>query len=244
MTHTLVTATADAAAQCAAEHIAGLIAARRLTSDTVHIALAGGATPRRCYELLAELLDTWSGVHLWFGDERIVGLDSDDANAHMVDVALVIPAKIPDDQVHRVPTALGPSGACARYEEDLRAALPLSDSGLPQLDIVVLGLGEDAHTASLFPGSKALLPSGRACALVEDAPKPPPVRVTLTMEMLNAASARVLLVTGRNKATAVLAARSAPDECVPASLLTRAGTTWILDEAAATTLNWKGVPND
>jgi 6-phosphogluconolactonase len=243
VTQTLVTPTAESAAQRAAELIDALLTERRETSRTAHIALAGGTTPRRCYEILVQLRDDWSGVHLWFGDERMVDLSSNEANAHMVDQALVIPADIADDQVHRVPTELGPAAACRRYEDDLRRTVPRGSSGLPQLDIVVLGLGEDAHTASLFPGSDALHVVGRACVLVEDAPKPPPVRVTLTMQMLNAASNRVLLVTGHGKAGAVAAARSVPTERVPASLLTPERTTWVLDAEAATTLDWQGGPD-
>lgn len=234
--HSLVTPNPETAARRAAELIDELIDRNRATTGTVHVALAGGTTPRRCYEILADVRDDWSGVHVWFGDERVVDLGSDDANAHMVDEALVIPAAIPPEQVHRVPTDLGATGACAGYEDELRRSVLRRVSGLPQLDIVVLGLGEDAHTASLFPQSKALEASTtHACMLIEDAPKPPPVRITLTMAMLNAARARVVLVTGASKAAAVAAARSAPSDRVPASLLRPDDTTWVLDEAAAAT---------
>ncbi len=229
----LIAPDAEHAAQMAAIQIDEMITAYRRDADVVHIALAGGSTPRHAYAMLAARRQDWSGVHLWFGDERVVPLDSDDANARMVDEALVRPAGISDVQIHRVPTQLGPAGACIAYADELHRLLPLDAAGLPILDIAVLGLGEDGHTASLFPGSDALHGTDRICAVVENSPKPPPVRITLTMAMLNAARARIMLTAGTGKAAAVAAALADPDERVPASLLARQATTWILDEAAA-----------
>ncbi len=233
MPRLLVAPDPERAAEVAAIHIDEMITADRHHADVVHVALAGGSTPRQTYALLAGLRQDWGGVHLWFGDERLVALDSQDANARMVDDALVGPAGIPETQVHRVHTDLGPGGACDAYAEELHRSLPADPAGMPVLDIVVLGLGEDGHTASLFPGSQALHGDGRICAVVEDSPKPPPLRVTLTMAVLNAARARIVLATGVGKAGVVAAAMAHPDERIPASLLTRDATTWILDEAAA-----------
>ncbi len=237
MTRLLLTPDAEHAAQAAATLVDELLDARLRETDTVHVALAGGTTPRRAYELLAALRADWTGVHLWFGDERMVDLDSDDANARMVREALVDQAHIPATQVHAIPTELGPRGACDAYADELHSVLPPGPTGLPMLDIAVLGLGEDGHTASLFPGSRALSAAARICAVVEDAPKPPPVRVTLTMAVLNAARARIVLATGIGKAGAVVAAMADPDPRVPASLLTPDATTWILDTAAASALD-------
>lgn len=237
MTRRLVTPDAEHAAHTAAALVNDLLSSRLAETDTVHLALAGGTTPRRAYELLATLRTDWTGIHLWFGDERIVALESPEANALMVNDALVQPAGIPPSQVHLVPTDLGPAGASDAYADELHKLLPRDAAGMPVLDIAVLGLGEDGHTASLFPGSPALHASGRICVVVDDAPKPPPVRVTLTMAMLNAANARILLATGMGKAAAVAAAVAGPDPRVPASLLTTHGTTWILDVAAAAALD-------
>lgn len=214
-----------------------LIDARLRAAGAVHVALAGGTTPRRAYVLLAALRPDWTGVHLWFGDERMVPLDSDDANARMVHDALVAPAGIPETQVHPVATALGPRAACDAYSDALARLVPADPAGLPVLDIAVLGLGEDGHTASLFPGSDALRDTRKICVVVEDAPKPPPVRVTLTLAVLNAARTRIVLATGTGKADAVAGAMAEPDSRIPASLLSRDATTWILDAAAASDLD-------
>jgi 6-phosphogluconolactonase len=204
-------------------------------AGTVHIALAGGTTPKRAYEMLASMRTDWSGVHLWFGDERLVPLASDDANARMVAAAFAGPAGVGPERIHGVPTNLGGPGACHAYAAALRAELPEGPGGLPVLDLALLGLGEDGHTASLFPNSDLLHVTGKPCGLVDDAPKPPPNRLTLTMAMLNAAHARIVLATGTGKAEAVSAAFAQPDDRAPASLLAP-DTVWILDRAAAAAL--------
>jgi 6-phosphogluconolactonase len=229
----LIAPDAEAAAQSAAERIDAAIAERRRSNPTIHLALAGGRTPRRTYELLAAMRADWSGVHLWLGDERMVSLDSPEANARMVREALAVPAGIPPEQVHVVQTQLGARRACSAYAGELRREIGDDDHGFPTLDLAVLGLGEDAHTASLFPGSPALGVDDAICVVVEDAPKPPPTRISMTLPLLNAARARVVLATGDDKAAAVAAAMGHPDVRAPASLLARDGTTWILDEAAA-----------
>ena len=236
MTRLLVAPDPEHAAQAAAALVNDLRDARLQQADAVHVALAGGTTPRRAYELLATLRADWTGIHLWFGDERMVAIDSDDANARMVHDALTCPARIPATQVHAMPTKLGP-GACAAYADELLRVLPTGPAGLPVLDIAVLGLGEDGHTASLFPRSDVLLGAGQICAIVENAPKPPPVRITLTMAVLNAARTRIILATGLGKAGAAAAAMAEPDARIPASMLTRDATTWILDAAAASALD-------
>ena len=237
MPRLLIAPDAERAAHMAATQIDAFITETRTHGDVVNIALAGGGTPRLAYTVLAALRQDWSGVHLWFGDERVVPLDGEDANAHMVDEALVRPARIPETQVHRVETRLGAAGACDAYADELHRLLPADAAGLPVLDLALLGLGEDGHTASLFPGADALHGKGRICAYVEDSPKPPPVRVTMTMEVLNAARRRIMLTAGIGKAGAVAAALAEPDDRVPASLLTRHDTTWILDVPAAQSLD-------
>lgn len=237
MTRLLFTPDAEHAAQTTAALIDEFIETRLHETGQVHIALAGGTTPRRAYELLAELRADWAGVHLWFGDERMVPLENIDANAWMVHSALASPAHIPATQVHTIPTDLGPRSACDAYVAELRCLLPADSAGMPVLDIAVLGLGEDGHTASLFPGSPVLRAAGPVCAVVEDAPKPPPVRITMTIDMLNTARTRIVLATGVGKADAVAAALDERDPRIPASLLTRDATTWILDAAAASALD-------
>ena len=233
MPRQIIAPTTTDAALAAARLLAALIADRRGQAGVVHIALAGGSTPRHTYDVLSSLVDDWHGVHLWFGDERVVAVDDPDANANMVRESLLARVDLPAEQIHVVPTALGATAACAAYDAELIRELPADGLGTPVLDIAFLGLGEDGHTASLFPGARGLSPTGSACVVVTDAPKPPPVRISLTMPVLAAARVRVVLATGAAKAAAVAAALEAPDPRIPASLLPAAHTTFVLDAASA-----------
>lgn len=232
MPRLIIAPTPTDAAVAAAGLLADLIAERQRTG-AVHIALAGGSTPRQTYDVLSSLIDDWHGVHLWFGDERVVATDDPDANASMVEESLISRVDLTADQVHVVPTALGATAACAAYDAELIRTLPPDERGTPVLDIAFLGLGEDGHTASLFPGAPGLSQAGSSCVVVSDAPKPPPVRISLTMAVLAAARARIVLATGAAKAAAVAAALEGPDPRIPASLLPSAHTTFVLDAAAA-----------
>ncbi len=181
------------------------------------LVLAGGNTPRRCYELLAHLDVAWGRVSVLFGDERCVHADHPDSNYRMAREALldhVAPAT-----VYRIPAELGPDEAAGLYAHVVGAVAPL--------DIVLLGVGEDGHTASLFPGHPALTASGLAVG-IRDAPKPPPQRVTLTLPALQAARRVIILATGAGKADAV--ARAKRHE-VPSGMI--AGARWLIDRAAA-----------
>jgi len=186
--------------------------------DVVHLALAGGSTPQRAYELLGGLRSDWSGVHLWYGDERCVP-EGDEASNHTVAFRLL---SAPGATWHPMPGERGPDDAAAAYSEEL---------GGVTLDLALLGMGEDGHTASLFPGNPALDADGIAVA-VRGAPKPPPERVSLTLDCLNASGRIVLLVAGGAKADALARVLAGPDPDVPASLLDRARLTVIADAAA------------
>jgi 6-phosphogluconolactonase len=225
----------EGASTAAAELIAGLIAWRLATAGVVHVALGGGHTPQRVYEMLGAMLPDWSSVHLWLGDERVVPGDDVDANVRMVREYLVA-GLAPAPVLHPVETALGAEAACDAYEAQLRALVPADASGVPVLDVAFLGLGEDGHTASLFPRA-ATLDATSACVVVRGSPKPPPVRVTMTMPVLRAARARVVLVTGAGKAWAVARALGDQSSDIPASLLPREATTFVLDAAAASDLD-------
>ncbi len=224
------------AARATAELLAKLIRERRADGAQVHIALAGGATPRPAYTALAGLLDDWTGIHVWLGDERYVPRDDPESNARLVAETLLAGDPVPPERFHAVPTHLEPGAACAAYARELEAHLEPAVDGTPVLDVALLGIGEDAHTASLFPGAPELAATG-TCALVLDAPKPPPVRITLTLPVLRAARHRIVLVAGAGKAHAVARALGSPDPRYPASLLPGRGTTWILDDAAASALD-------
>ena len=209
---------ADAAAEYAARRIAELIGAARDTRGQAHVALAGGSTPRAAYAQLGSLVGDWGGVHLWFGDERCVGPDDDDANVRMVRESLHAPGAVE----HRILGELGPDEAAARYSDELGATV---------LDVALLGLGPDGHTASLFPGNPALDARGVAVG-VRDAPKPPPERVSLTLSKLNSARALLLLTSGAEKREALERVLAGADPATPASLLDRVKLEVIADEAA------------
>ena len=186
--------------------------------DIVHLALAGGSTPLRAYERLGGLRSDWSGVHLWYGDERCVPEGDEDANHTMASRALDAPAAT----WHRIRGELGPDAAAADYAEELAGVT---------LDLTLLGMGEDGHTASLFPGNPALDLDGIAVG-VRGSPKPPPERVSLALDFLNASGRIVLLVTGAGKRDALARVLAGPDPDVPASLLERARLTVVADAAA------------
>jgi 6-phosphogluconolactonase len=179
--------------------------------------LAGGTTPRRCYELLAGMEVEWGRVTILFGDERCVPPDHPDSNYRMVRETLL--SRVAPATVHRIAGELGPEAAARAYDRILAFWVPL--------DVVLLGVGEDGHTASLFPGYPELKADGWAVG-VHNAPKPPPARVSLTLPALRDARQVIILATGAGKADAV--ARAKRHE-VPSGMI--AGARWLLDRAAA-----------
>ena len=211
-------ADADAAARRAADLLAAAVTEALAQRGAAHLALSGGRTPRATYTQLGPLLPRWDGVHVWFADERCVGPQDPDSNARLVRETLVAPGAV----VHRMQGELGADDAARAYEREL---------GDVVLDAVLLGLGEDGHTASLFPGNVALDADGRVAG-VHDAPKPPPDRVTLTRATLDGARNRILLVTGAGKAQALAGTLGDPSTAVPGSLLRRDGLVVLADRPA------------
>lgn len=155
-----------------------------------HWVLAGGTTPKRCYELLQDADIDWLKVHVWFGDERCLPVGDHERNDVMADEALLKHVAIPSNQIHRIDAELGATEAAALYAEAL--------SHIACLDLVLLGMGEDGHTASLFPNNPALSEQALAVA-VFDSPKPPSNRVSLGYKALKSARRRVIMVTGEGK---------------------------------------------
>ncbi|RMD99607.1 MAG: 6-phosphogluconolactonase [Calditrichaeota bacterium] len=212
------------------------------SQDRATIALAGGNTPRPVYELLATppYCDQiqWQKIHLFWGDERAVPPDHPDSNFRMANEALLGNIPIPDENVHRIRGELEPSAAAAEYADLLRK-IP---GGIPpQFTLVLLGLGADGHTASLFPQTTAVEERSRNVVEVYVS-KLKAWRVTLTLPVLNAASHIIFLVSGRQKAETVqkILARDPnnPDPLLPASLIqpTHGQLTWMLDREAASLL--------
>ena len=203
-----------------AEDVASAAAAdiaEALRDGARSLVLAGGTTPRRCYELLSRMEVDWGRVSILFGDERCVRPDHPDSNYRMAREALL--DRVSPATVYRMPAELGPDEAAGLYAHVVAAVAPL--------DVVVLGVGEDGHTASLFPGHPALNATGLAVG-IRDSPKPPSQRVTLTLAALQAARRVIILATGAGKADAV--ARAKRHE-VPSGMI--AGARWLIDRAAA-----------
>ena len=198
-----------------------------------HVALAGGSTPRRAYELVAQADADLSAATLWLGDERVVPADDERSNGRMVREALT--DRIDAERRPRlmtVETGLDPDAAAAEYESRLREEL----GNHPRLDLVLLGLGPDSHTASLFPGKPALQETHRLVTAVPEAGMEPQVpRVTMTYPLLNTAREVVFLVSGGDKGEALRRAfGEPPDDSSPAAhVRPGAGTlTVVLDPAA------------
>lgn len=202
-----------------------------------HIALSGGSTPARAYELAAQSDADLSVATLWLGDDRLVPHDDERSNLRMVRNALT--ERLPEERRPRlmpVDTSLGPDAAAAAYERDLLETIGRH----PRLDLALMGLGPDGHTASLFPGKPEVSESQRYVVGVPEAGMEPMVpRVTLTLPLFNTAREVVFLVAGADKAEAVARAfGSPPDESAPAALV-RPGAgklMLVLDEAAASGL--------
>jgi 6-phosphogluconolactonase len=203
-----------------------------------HIALSGGSTPKRAYELASGLDMDWSAATLWFGDERCVAPDHPDSNYRMAAEALI--NRLPEahrPQVRRIEGELGPERGAEAYDAAIREFL----GHAPRLDLALMGLGPDGHTASLFPSKPALKEHRRFAAPVPEAGMEPVVpRVTMTFPMFNGAREVVFLVAGADKAEAVARAFGDPqDPTAPAAHVRPAAGELevVLDPAAARELS-------
>jgi 6-phosphogluconolactonase len=228
----------EAVAARAAEEVSRHLAAAREQRGSAHVALSGGRTPGLTYELLARSPLEWRSVHVWFADERCVAPEDEQSNFRLARELLLEPAGIDPRRVHRMQGELGPDQGAARYTDELLGGLPReaqahNGAGQPVLDVVMLGIGEDGHVASLFPDAPTLADHTSACLGVHDSPKPPPERITLSLPVLAAARRCVLLATGAEKSAALAAMLGDPTPHVPASLLARDRLTVIADDAAS-----------
>ena len=228
MTALSIQSDGEAAAQAAAELLALLVGEAQSRHDVAHVSLAGGNTPRRAYELLGPRLDAPDRVDWWFGDERCVPADDAESNFRLVTESL-LPGLPYGARVHRIEGELPPAEAASAYDAELRRVI---GGVVPVLDVAFLGLGEDGHTASLFPGDPSLDVRDRLAVPVV-AVKPPPNRITLTLPVFQTARAVVVLATGVGKKDAVARVLAGRDRATPASLLGGASLTLIVDEDAA-----------
>ncbi len=201
---------------------------------TATIALAGGATPRAAYQQLAGRCPPWGRVQFFFGDERCVPPDAEGSNYGMAREALLDRIPLRPSQVHRVLGELPPEEGARRAEEDLRASV--AGSPWPVFDLVVLGMGPDGHTASLFPGAPEVDESERMMVPVHRPEMPQPWRVSMTLPVINAARQVLMVVSGVQKAPMVRRA-IAGDTTIPAGRLRPAGRLiWLVTEDAAAEL--------
>lgn len=208
-----------------------------------YVALSGGSTPRRTYEHLATLpwrdQVEWDHVELFWGDERCVAPDHRDSNYRMVREALLDHVPVPANHVHRVRTELSPPPAAAKaYEDEIRKHLG-RNSGLPQFDLVFLGLGANGHTASLFPQSPVLRETSHLVA-ADFVTETNSWRITMTAPILNHGRIIAFLVAGQDKAKILQEVLRGPylPAKLPAQLIKPEGgkLIWIVDQAAASAL--------
>ena len=221
----------------------------------VHAALTGGTVGIATLAAVAasplrHAVD-WTGVHLWWGDERFLPTGHPERNETQGRAALIDHLPIPDRNVHPMPAAdapgIGsPEDSAAAYADELAAFAPTPDgagstsgddagTAVPLFDVVLLGMGPDGHVASLFPGNAALDVVDRTVVGVHGSPKPPPERVSLTFAALGAADEVWLAVAGADKAAATARALGGDDlhRTPAAGALGRRRTLWLLDAAAA-----------
>ncbi|HEY2804928.1 MAG TPA: 6-phosphogluconolactonase [Gemmatimonadales bacterium] len=202
-----------------------------LNQGSCSIALAGGSTPRPVYALLAAepIVDQidWRRVSVYFGDERAVPMDSPDSNYAMARDVLISRVPIPATQVHRMEAERADIDAAARdYDRQLPEAL----------DVLILGVGPDGHTASIFPGSSAMSEMHQRVVPVTNSPKPPQRRLTITPPVIEAARAIVVIATGAEKARVIARALDGPDKPRELPLQFARRGAWFLDTAAAAAL--------
>jgi 6-phosphogluconolactonase len=185
--------TAEQVAQTACQHI--LETARQAIAEQgkFQLVLAGGSTPEKVYHLLAQADADWPRWYLYYGDERCLPVAHKDRNSFMATQSFLEKVAIPDLQIFTIPAELGPEKAAQSYQQTIAEALPFN--------LVLLGLGEDGHTASLFPGHQH--PDQELVHAVYNAPKPPPERVSLSAKALSSTRQLIFLITGTSKQEAV-----------------------------------------
>ena len=233
-------------ARAAAARIVEIADAATRARGTFSIALAGGSTPKRVYQLLAsdDYRDkiAWSAVHVFFGDERSVPPDHADSNYRMANEAMLAQVPIPTPNVHRIDGVGDVAANASLYEDELRGYFG-GDASWPRFDLVMLGMGDDGHTASLFPGTTALKEQ-RAWVVSNWVEKFDTFRITLSAPAINAAAHILFMVTGEGKAERlpqVITGTHDPER-LPSQLVrpSQGSLEWFVDRAAAKQLKSEG----
>ena len=224
-----------------AAELVARIAAEATADGRFTIALSGGSTPRALYELLASPDQagrvSWERWHVFWGDERLVPPDDPMSNYRMAKEALLGRVPIPAEQLHRIRGEADPELAASEYEELMRETF---DPGVPAFDLILLGLGDDGHTASLFPGTEALNERRRLVA-ANRVPQLDTTRITFTLPLINAARHIVFIVAGGSKAAALRSvlepARDGPPPPAASVMPERGDLCWIADSDAVASLH-------
>ena len=227
----------------AAEEIAHVSGEAICTHGEFTFCLSGGSTPAATYDLLAtrfHLSVDWKEVQFYFGDERCVPPDHAESNFAMATRTMLSKLTLRPDQVHRMRGEDPPAAAAAAYESELRKRFGLGDGDLPRFDLILLGLGDNRHTASWFPGDPAVHETQRLVVPV-DVDAEPRKRLTMTPPVINNAQRVMFLVAGQGKAAAVkdiIEGPRDPDK-FPAQVVApdHGELIWILDKAAASLLS-------
>lgn len=230
----------------AAEEIARIATAAVASAGVGSICLAGGSTPRRLYRLLVDAQAPyrarlpWDRIHFFWGDERHVPPDHADSNYRMADEAMLMAAAVPPAHIHRIHgEAPDAATAAAEYEQELRRHAGGGIEVLPRFDLVLLGMGADGHTASLFPGTPAIDETERWAVAVRR-PEDPIDRITLTLPVINNAARIVFLVAGAAKAAALkeVIEGTAPPQRLPSRAIrpVDGSLLWLVEREAAALL--------
>ncbi len=219
--------------EAAAETIAKALRESQAADRRKTLVLSGGQTPREVYRKLAARNTgvKWDRVEFFWGDERCVPPASPDSNYRMAQECLLSALNVPEGHVHRIQAELPDREAAARlYEDDIRAAFPGVE--LPQFDVVLLGMGTDGHTASLFPGTRW---DENRLVIANEAPSPPRSRISMTPRLINAAAHVIFVVSGTAKADALRHVLHETAGDYPAKRIQpdNGTLTWLVDRAAA-----------
>ncbi|EMD41694.1 hypothetical protein CERSUDRAFT_110270 [Gelatoporia subvermispora B] len=212
------------------------------------VAISGGSLPKQLNALINKPGVKWDKWHVFYADERVVPLDHEDSNHHLCTTELFSKVPIPHDQIHTIDPSLADDleELSDAYEKELIREFAQKDSArFPIFDLILLGVGPDGHTASLFPGHELLSEEDRWVAYITDSPKPPPKRVTLTFPVINHAVRVAFVASGGGKADTLHTILDKPEEGLPASRVRPVSPGhlyWFVDEPAAVKIEYPRTP--
>ena len=223
-----------------ASDFAELIMTTLAGQEKITVALSGGSTPKTLYQLLAdEYADKidWNRIHFFWSDERCVAPDDDESNFGAANQLLLSKIQINESNVHRVHGEDDPDEERGRYENHIYEYVEIDDNAIPQFDLIILGIGTDGHTASIFPHQMQFLKSDRVCEVAIH-PETAQKRITLSGSVLNGAHRVAFLVTGEEKSTILeqIIKKTGDFESYPAANIEVADTVFYVDEAAGKNL--------